>query len=566
MSIVRKRTGRSRAAGPHGLVTLPLESPVRESAAPSVLRVRPAPPPPTGPGSGEGAQRALALEAREWWLALHVRQYARAALLAAIRAGALPPLRGPLVVIDGEDRLQRVLQVEPSARRAGVQPGMSLAAALAVLPQIDARPRQPAREQEFLAQLAALGKHFTPRVSVEPPDGLLLEIKGSVKLFGGLEALCHQISAHYTQSGAELLLAVAPTPLAALVGARTRRGLRVTDMAALPSQLASLPLTALRWPGEVLRRLAAMGVRTIGEALRLPRAGLARRFGVEILQSIDRLVGRHEELRRTQSGRERFYGRFEPGYEITHHEALLAMLQPLLADLERFLLQRQRGITQLQCRFRHRQAPPTLCRLGLAAPEANAERLTKLLSERLAQLVLPEPVRLCELRSGALAARPLENRPIWSPGEHGHALASEMPALIEHLRARLGPEAVYGLCLVPEHRPEVAWRVAEPIAPTPPPVGRAARDATSAPHWSPFHRPLWLLAEPQKLTTDANHWPLHHGPLHSLTGPERIETGWWDNADIARDYYMARDSASARLWIFRERHAPHAWFLHGVFG
>jgi protein ImuB len=54
--------------------------------------------------------------------------------------------------------------------------------------------------------------------------------------------------------------------------------------------------------------------------------------------------------------------------------------------------------------------------------------------------------------------------------------------------------------------------------------------------------------------------------LRLLSEPERIETGWWDGGDIARDYYTATDLHGVRLWIFRERTAPHRWFLHGVFG
>jgi protein ImuB len=54
--------------------------------------------------------------------------------------------------------------------------------------------------------------------------------------------------------------------------------------------------------------------------------------------------------------------------------------------------------------------------------------------------------------------------------------------------------------------------------------------------------------------------------LQLLEGPERIETGWWDGADVARDYYIARHRDGSRLWIYRERLAPHAWYWHGVFG
>ena len=55
-------------------------------------------------------------------------------------------------------------------------------------------------------------------------------------------------------------------------------------------------------------------------------------------------------------------------------------------------------------------------------------------------------------------------------------------------------------------------------------------------------------------------------PLTLLGEPERLESGWWDGADVARDYYTARDIHGVRLWVFRERVAPHGWFLHGIFG
>ena len=60
--------------------------------------------------------------------------------------------------------------------------------------------------------------------------------------------------------------------------------------------------------------------------------------------------------------------------------------------------------------------------------------------------------------------------------------------------------------------------------------------------------------------------PWLRGALQVCGDPQRIETGWWDEAAIARDYYSAIDAHGVRLWVFRERAAPHRWFLHGVFG
>ena len=56
------------------------------------------------------------------------------------------------------------------------------------------------------------------------------------------------------------------------------------------------------------------------------------------------------------------------------------------------------------------------------------------------------------------------------------------------------------------------------------------------------------------------------GELRLLAGPERIESGWWDGADVQRDYYVASDTHGARLWIYRECERPRRWFLHGIFG
>jgi protein ImuB len=437
------------------------------------------------------------------------------------------------------------------------------------------RPRElwvgvhlPTHEPGLLQRLAARAQRFTPRVSLVPPDGLLLEVRGSLHLFGGAQDLCRALQAECSQLAAGAVLALAPIPFAALAGARGGISFIVTNPARLVGSLAPLPLRVLRWRAETIDRLTHLGVRTIGQALRLPRAGFARRFGVAQLETLDRLTGRRADPQRDFHPRERFRVRHDLPYELEHHEAILAALAAPLADLERFLRARQCGITELLIRLHHRQAQPTDCRLSLATPEADASRITALLVEKLAPLVLPEPVRICELRSGALTSRATYSYSLWQPGEHGGGAGSESPAFIERLRTRLGADAVYGLELFPEHRPEAAWRTA------PSDAVQARRDVhartrfrveTSVVPWRCGQRPLWLLAEPQPLN-ESDGQPLHGGALRLLGEPERIETGWWDGSDIARDYYVAVDSHGVRLWLYRERARPHGWYLHGLFG
>ena len=51
-----------------------------------------------------------------------------------------------------------------------------------------------------------------------------------------------------------------------------------------------------------------------------------------------------------------------------------------------------------------------------------------------------------------------------------------------------------------------------------------------------------------------------------MSGPERIETGWWDDLPVARDYFVATTVTGERLWVYRECHGGQNWFLHGRFG
>jgi protein ImuB len=495
-------------------------------------------------------QAGAATEARELWIGVHFPWLPIEALG--------PRTEVPRAIVELQGQTQYVVAMCERAEHWGIRPGMSLAAALALVPYLETKPRDLQHERQLLERLAARAQRFTPRVSLVPPDGLVLEVKGSLHLFGGAEALCRTLEEECRAIGVKAVLSLAPFPLASLAGARAGKTFIITEPARLVGHLTRLPLTTLRWPADVLHRLRQIGVYTIGDALRLPRGGFARRFGKAQLAMLDRLTGRDADLRASFQERERFTRRRELLYELDHHESILVTLTPLLEELGEFLKTRQCGITRLDCLLQHRHAPVTRCVLKLAAPAANAGHLTKLLGERLAALSLPEPVRAVELRSGWVVSRAPAMDALWQPGEHGGQTTAESTELIEHLRARLGHEAVYGVQVQASHRPESAW-VATDLG------AHRSTQVSAPPPWPAFRRPIWLLRTHKRLN-ERDGLPRLRGALELLGGPERIETGWWDGGDVARDYYVARDAHGVRLWIFRERHSPHHWFLHGVFG
>ena len=360
---------------------------------------------------------------------------------------------------------------------------------------------QPVPDVTALQHQAGRALQFSSRVSLAAPDTVLLEVRGSLRLFGGLQSLLTQLRAHYQTVGT---VSMAPTPLAALALARSGQRAALTDAQRLVSRLAPLPLSCLGWAPQSLERMAAVGVVTVGEALRLPRGGFAQRFGQSLLDDLDRLLGRMADPRVPFVPVERFAVRFEPSYETIGTAALLRELQPHLLALQQFLLQRQRGITALLLSLEHRQQPTTRVVLRLATPEHSAQRLSSLLAERLRQVVLPAPVRRCGLRCGPLLEAAAASAGLWQAGEQGGGATAQMPAFLENLRVRLGAESVQGLAVLPDHRPEHVSRVAEPLMQ----ALAVRRAAAAALPWSAGRRPLWLLPVPQPLPHDAAGWPL----------------------------------------------------------
>ena len=134
-----------------------------------------------------------------------------------------------------------------------------------------------------LQRLCLHAQQFTSLVSMEMPNALLLEIKGSVKLFGSLEELHAGIDAAWSRLKLCAHSATAPSPLAALWFARAGKRVLIEDPGLLAGALAELPIACTSWDAERLHTLRAMGVTRLGELLRLPRAGMARRLSAAAL-------------------------------------------------------------------------------------------------------------------------------------------------------------------------------------------------------------------------------------------------------------------------------------------
>jgi protein ImuB len=510
-----------------------------------VLEPRPAPIAPAPPDRrrvlAPAAAPVAAPEARpaELWLAAHFPRLP----LDAVLPGT--PQARAAVVTALDDPRRTVVACNERAARQGVAAGMGLNAALALVPALRVEERRPAAEAVLLDRLGRWALQFTPVVSLEPPGAVLAEVRGSLDLFGGVMALLRRALDGLSANGLSASLALAPTARGALWLARAELAMTVTRPDAMAGVAGRLPLTCLQWPEDTVGALAGLGLRSVADLIRLPRAGFAARFGPRLLDELDEGLGRRPAPRRRHVVPERFDERLELPAEAQSVPALQPALERMLVRLGAFLRARASGLRELRLDLLHRGDPPTRLRIALARLAGDPAHLGALLDERLARCRLPAPVTALRLRSGVLLPLVLRDAGLFDRGRNADPEATAR--LLDLLRARLGHDAVFGVQPVPEHRPERAFRIAEPGAGPALPVSWA--DARP--------RPLWMLAEPQPL----DGW---EGTL--VTGPERIETGWWDGHDVRRDYYVALSRAGVRLWIFRERPPGQRWFLHGVFG
>ncbi|GKS97610.1 DNA polymerase Y family protein [Acidovorax sp. SUPP2825] len=392
----------------------------------------------------------------------------------------------------------------------------------------------------------------------------------------------------------------------------------------LPHDLPLRTLAALRPHAASLER---MGCRTLGALRALPRAGVARRFGADVLRALDQAWGDVPHPLPWIELPERFSLSAELPALAESAGTLLWSANRLLGVLHGWLQARQQGVLALELAWRHDlrridgvdlPAQQSLT-VRTAEPTQDLAHLRRLLAEHLGRQRLAAPVNRITL-SGT------ETRP-WaeasasllppSPEDARRAQGEPWHQWVERVSARLGAQQVEVAVLQADHRPECMLRwepAAGQAAPVPGPAGTrsprarsgggaattagagraddgratgsARRDggagsASSTRHHDPRPAavaadaalwPGWLLRPPQRLALQGSR-PLWHGPLRLLAGPHRFDGGWWDASQHLerRDYFVAHNDTVGTVWIFRQwagtREAGrHEWFLHGVFG
>ena len=481
--------------------------------------------------------------------------------------------RGPCVAAWAHSEAQR-------ANSAGIQIGMPLAEAEAVLAghvgsMAHIEAHDPAADLAGLRELARTCDNFSPLFGIEdakPPECLLLDVTGCEHLFGGEQELVDRLAEDLRQRGFQVRAALAPTIGAAWSAAhclaKPHQQPALSDVG-LDESLAPLPITALRLPLKIIETLHELGLRRIGQVRALPRETLPSRFGPELLLRLDQAFGDAPELLVPERLLEPIAAVWVTDEPLTDRESLKIVSGQLLEELLGRLKPLREGVRQLFCQIKGIAARPVELVVNLVSPSDIAKHLLELLSLQIDRADLPEGISFVRLEGTSVGSLATRQRDLFG-FEADADTHREVSSLLDRLSNRLGATAVVHAVLVPDAQPELTVKH-EPCV--------AERRTTASSHSSlrtqqlAQTRPLRLFAPPQRIEATAAgpegapmhfRWDRHDHRVIRSWGPERIETGWWHDDAVCRDYFRVVTQTGQHFWLFR-CFEQAAWFIHGVF-
>ena len=573
--------------------------------------------------------------------------------LARLKRPRLANRTEPLALLEKHGNIRRIAALDEPAIRAGLYLHQPLADALAVYPTLVCADAEPEPVQKALTALAAWAQRYSPATAPALPSGLWLDITGCAHLWGGEDGLAEDLIARLEARGVPARAAIAPTfgaayalarhakryliastphpvllpasspwracnlecphPQADAVGEKERRG-NQPDLLPLPSReragvrgscyhlttlLAPLPVERLRIGEETASVLRKLGLFTIGDVQKLPRAGLARRFP-DLLPQLDKALGRAPETIEFLHPPSPWIERLRFADPISAPEDLERVTLRLLDMLCARLQTERQGGQRFEVSFFRCDGSVQTQAVSTALPVRDPARVFRLFREKLGLIDPGFGIDVAALAATHLEPLEAQQANILRQVK-STACAEELAVLIDALENRLGEGRVYRLAACESYIPERAVKRAAPLEPSSwPGSTRPSRAKNKGSRSRPLDgrrkdghdnsvwqimadRPIRLFLRPHPIDVTAAipdappmlfRWQKVVHRIVRADGPERISPEWWRgngdaDDDQVRDYYRVESAHGMRFWVFREgiyggERAPR-WYLQGVF-
>ena len=472
----------------------------------------------------------------------------------------------PVAVVDRDKPQGVILWVNEHARACRIRTGMRTGAGLSLARTLHAGEVPPAEVERGVAAFADRLRRFSPDVepSRDEPGIFWLNPSGLSHLYASPRRWADAVVGAIRASGFRGAIAVGFTRFGTYAIARTATATIGQSVAVLRDAAAErvlageAPLERLGLDPALRDSLQKLGIEKLRAFLRLPPAGIRRRFGpdaerlhrlaagdlwvpLQPLRVRDPLVARHDFD--------------DPEADVAR---LLFAVERLLNRLLAMIAARSEMLGAVMLHLRLDRAGTKSEQIRPAAPTLDAAQLLGLVRLRLEALGLGAGV--VELRVTARAVRTAAAQQGLFVERPPRDLAAANRALAR-VRAEFGDDAVVRARLAEAHLPEAqfAWDPLESVprpAPAPRPEAAprsAAGDVACRPLVRRIHaRPIPLPPRPRH---EPDGWLLRGGVtghVEDLAGPYLVSGGWWRSA-VHREYYFARMRDGDLLWIYYDR-------------
>lgn len=487
----------------------------------------------------------------------------------------------PAIVLITTDRQREVIAAccEQSGA-CGVTIGMTLAHARALLQgrNIIEERLDPAGDERALVRLASWAIRFTPLVAPDAPDGLLMNITGCERLYGGEARLVDRVQHAFAQLGIAARIACASTIGCAWAAARfASRTPSIVEPGRERDAMRSLPIESLRLDGQTVTGLHEVGVERVEHLLAIPRNQLVARFGSHVLMRIDQALGDQAELLNAIAHREPIVAERVFNGPVVDLEAVFITVRELLHEAAAALAADEAGATELSLTLNRVDASPIHIAIRLSRPSRDVKHLWSLLRPRVETVHMGYGVDSVTLH--VRAARRVNHeqhsaRNQWQDDAPSHGdLDREAGQLIDTLSHRLGPQRTLKMQMHESHQPQRVARYVSLLSDQP-----ARRSAVQS-LLIKADRPSQLLPNPELIDVIAiapegppvwMRWRQQEHRIISAIGPERIVEEWWaaNSGDATgtaggKDYFKVQIETGRWLWVFRQVES-NRWFVHGA--
>lgn len=229
----------------------------------------------------------------------------------------------------------------------------------------------------------------------------------------------------------------------------------------------------------------------------------------------------------------------------------------------------------IHCEICMEEGDPVAFQAEFVRPVQSDEIIRDMLFLRLERVSTAGPVTTVSIQAAISPLPVSRQRDLFHSTDHIRP-QEELATLVNRLSNRLGNQAVLHAELTADPRPEFHARLTPVFSHH---TGnfndRLAELVTSDCGADNSHqqldRPVSLLAEPLLLHEPEDSlvgYELRYDGRVSLiakmTGPERLQTCWWEEVPIQRDYFKVETSDGAHYWLFQDI-KTRQWFLHGIF-